>query len=90
MKKKPAKKAAKKKPATYSPATGHSLLRAYGRAAKRFGNDGLLRATSQSAGFIIPAHQKVGERFGFQVFVRMVRFSEKLLKEEPKTGGLLA
>lgn len=71
----------------YTIATGNAVLRAYNRAVKVAFDDGLL-ATSQSAGFIMPKGWQKGE--GYQVFVRVVRFSEKHLKDDMMTGGLLA
>ena len=76
-------------PMKYKLATGNSVLRAYGRAAKRVADCKYpLIATSQDAGFIMPAGWPKGE--GFQVFVNMTRFSEAKLKRKPLSGGLLA
>lgn len=70
-------------------ATGNSLLRAYSRAVRviKQEGDGLL-ATSQDAGFIMPNGNPKGE--GYQVFVRVVRFSEDKLLRDISSGGLLA
>jgi hypothetical protein len=85
----------KKKPKTKKPArvhlreaTGETLRRAWSEVARRITKDDSTVAASD-AGFVIPPGQKVGEREGFQVFVEMRRFSEKLLREEPISGGLL-
>ena len=69
-------------------ATGNAVLRAYNRAAKRMADSSVTEA-HESAGFIIPDGQKKGERTGFQMFVEVARWSEKLMKERPETGGLL-
>lgn len=69
----------------YSTATGNAVLRAYNKATKIVIKERLL-ATSQSGGFIMPKGWPKGE--GYQVFVRIVRFSEGHLKAEPLTGGL--
>ena len=71
-------------------ATGNAVLRAYNRAAKKFEKDPAIVSTHESAGFIIPDGQKRGKRKGFQVFVRVVRFDESMLKRKPESGGLLA
>lgn len=71
----------------YKIATGSSLLRAYNRAAKVVASHGVW-ATSQDAGFIMPATMPPGE--GWQVFVKIVRFSEAELRHHPLGGGLLA
>jgi hypothetical protein len=70
-------------------ATGNALLRAYSKAAKNLKRDATITSTETSAGFIIPIDQKRGHRTGYQVFVKMCRYSEELLKRKPITGGLL-
>ncbi len=68
--------------------SGNSVLRAYARAVKeneRFGED---EAHASSAGYIIPKGQKAGEREGYQVFVTIIRYREKLHRKKPKSGGL--
>jgi len=70
-------------------ATGNALLRAYSKAAKKLQRDEALTACAVSAGIIIPNGQKRGSRNGFQVFVKVCRYSEQLLKKKPTTGGLL-
>jgi hypothetical protein len=70
-------------------ATGNALLRAYNKATKNLKNDDAMTASLVSAGFIIPNGQKRGCRKGFQVFVKVCRYSEELLKRKPITGGLL-
>jgi len=71
-------------------ATGNQLLRAYSKSAQRIQGDKWLTAASTSAGFIIPEGQKLGDRNGYQVFVRICNYSDKLLKKYPDTGGLLS
>lgn len=74
----------------YSNATGDAVLRAYNRAAKRImKDDDTMCAVSTDAGFIIPDGQKGKPKEGYQVFVKIARYSEKLLKARPCTGGLL-
>lgn len=68
-------------------ATGNSVIRAYNRSAKRI-KDSSLTSAATSAGFIIPDGQKRGEREGWQVFVKVIRFSEKKLKRNFESGGL--
>jgi hypothetical protein len=70
-------------------ATGNAVIRAYSKAAKRLLADSGLTATSESAGFIIPDGQKCREKTGIQVFVKVCRYSDRLLREQPMTGGLL-
>lgn len=71
----------------YRVATGNRVLRAYNKAVRNVVQENLL-ACSIDAGFIMPAKWAKGE--GYQVFVRVVRFSEQHLKDDPMTGGLLA
>ena len=66
-----------------------AVIRAYSKATKRLLADKELTATSESAGFIIRDGQKRGERTGIQVFVKVCRYSDRLLREQPMTGGLL-
>jgi hypothetical protein len=70
-------------------ATGSALLRAYSKAVKNLQRDEEMLASATSAGFIIPNGQKRGHRAGFQVFVKVCRYGEELLKRKPITGGLL-
>lgn len=65
-------------------ATGNSVLRAYSKAVKRLETRDIVSA-SVSAGFIIPD----GATLGIQVFVKVCKFDELLLKKKPLTGGLL-
>lgn len=58
-------------------------------AAEAIQKDSCMLSSARSAGFIIPRGQKRGKRRGYQVFVRVVRFDEALLKSKPSTGGLL-
>lgn len=71
-------------------ATGNALLRAYSKAAKNLQQDGMMAATTVSAGFIIPDGQKRGEREGYQVFVRVIRWSQAMKRLKPESGGLLS
>lgn len=66
-------------------ATGNRVLQAYNQAVRHIDSDDQLTATESSAGFIIPC----GEVPKYQVFVRVVRFSDELLRKHPHTGGLL-
>ena len=71
-------------------ATGNQVLKAYSAAVKRFEQDPDIVAAEVSAGFIIPKGQKKGTRSGFQVFVKVYRYSEEVLADHPLSGGLLA
>ena len=75
----------------YPMATGNAILRAYNKAAKTAAwpdkDDVSTIASSVSAGFIMPKGAPKG--VGFQVFVKVARFSETLLQECPESGGLL-
>lgn len=70
-------------------ATGNALLRAYSKAVRNLQRDEAMTASATSAGFIIPNGQKRGQRTGFQVFVKVCRYSEELLKRKNSTGGLV-
>mgnify|MGYP001603937378 CR=1 FL=1 len=75
-------------------ATGDTVLRAFNRASRKMvDKNGLVRenlvATETSAGFVFPPGQKCGHREGLQVFVKIARYSDDLLCEQPETGGLL-
>lgn len=65
-------------------ATGNSVLRAYSKAVKRLERPGIVSAET-SAGFVIPE----GATIGIQVFVKVCKFDELLLRKKPLTGGLL-
>lgn len=67
-------------------ATGNSVLRAFNTAAGRIALDDAMTTTAESAGFIIPK----GEKDGFQVFVKLVRYKDSKFKKQPISGGLLA
>jgi hypothetical protein len=45
-------------------------------------------ATEHDAGFIIPEGQKKGDVYGWQVFVKMQRYSDAALKKNLLSGGL--
>lgn len=70
-------------------ATGNSVIKAYSRAVKNAEKDGLT-SSATCAGFIIPNGQKRGQKSGYQVFVKVIRYSDALLKKKPMTGGLHA
>lgn len=69
-------------------ATGNSLLRAWDQAVKKIDDDKDVMSIEVDAGFIIPAGQKKGDSIGVQVFVKVVRYSDRLLKMKPESGGL--
>lgn len=71
-------------------ATGNAVLRAYDKSVARLERDPKMTAAMTNAGFIIPNGQKRGDRTGYQVFVKIYRYSDELLKKKPLTGGLLA
>jgi hypothetical protein len=85
MKKKPIKP----KRIRYTTATGNSLLRAYAKAAKVFTTDHAVCSTEQDAGFIIVPKSLGEPATGFQVFVKICRYDEALLRRDPLSGGLL-
>ena len=70
-------------------ATGNAVIRAFSKAAKNINKEATMTSSSASAGFIIPNGQKRGQRRGYQVFVKIIRYSDELLKKKPMTGGLL-
>lgn len=70
-------------------ATKESVSRAFAKSLKRILKEDNLIATSADAGFVIPKGQKRGQRNGYQVFVKVARYSDQLLKSKPLTGGLL-
>jgi hypothetical protein len=69
-------------------ATGNQVLRAYSKAVKRIEDDRSMSASRVSAGFIFSPKQKKGCKIGYQVFVKVCRYSDKLLVREPDSGGL--
>lgn len=70
-------------------AIGDAVLKAYSQAVKKLEKDDKMTALSVSAGFIIPNGQKRGKAVGYQVFVKVHRFSQLKLKSNPVSGGLL-
>lgn len=70
--------------------TGTGILRAASLALRNIEKDDHMTATEMDAGFILPDQQKAGRRLGYQVFVKVARFSEELLDADPVSGGLLA
>lgn len=79
--------------ANMTTATGNNVRRAYNRAVKAMENAVVNSiAHEESAGFIVPAKKNQateGDTTGYQVFVRICRYSENLLKSDPLSGGLL-
>lgn len=73
----------------YNAATGDAVIRAYNRASLNMSADDGLLSTSVSAGYIVGPRDSDGDRTGYQVFVKVCRYSEALLKSQPETGGLL-
>lgn len=73
----------------FTPATGAAVHRAYSKSAKRIMNEPKTKSAETSAGFIIPDGQPKGPKKGYQVFVKVARFSEALLNSRPGTGGLI-
>lgn len=69
--------------------TTHSIKRAYSAAVKKVQSHETIQESCYSAGFIIPDGQPKKSRKGFQVFIKVCRFDEKLLESHPLTGGLL-
>ena len=69
-------------------ATGLQVLRTYDATVKAMEADPTLVAVEKSAGFILPPGKK-GTRKGYQVFVKVYRYDETLLTEQPESGGLL-
>lgn len=65
------------------------LRAAWNHATKRLTEDTAITAAESDAGFVIPINQPRGPKLGYQVFVRVCRYSEALLQQEPVTGGLL-
>jgi hypothetical protein len=55
------------------------------RAIRTIKHNRRMTACEQSAGFFLAA----GSNDGLQVFVKVSRFSRKLLKDWPESGGLL-
>ena len=70
--------------------TGTQVLRAYTRAVKVLELDEAMTASEQSAGFILPPVQRRGCKKGYQVFVKVYRYSDELLARDELSGGLLA
>lgn len=64
------------------------MLRAYTRAIHNLTNDKSANASAVSAGFSVDETKPKGEREGYQVFVKVIRFSEKRLAKHPESGGL--
>lgn len=69
-------------------ATGDSVVRACSKTFKRIEKEGLT-AASTSAGFFFPeGKQKKGFREGYQVFVKIIKYSDVRLANHPQSGGL--
>jgi len=68
--------------------TDSSLAGALNRAISRVQRSKEILSTEVDAGMIVN-RGKPGHRVGLQVFVRVCRYSDEMLKAEPMTGGLL-
>ena len=79
---------AKNKRSRYRAATDLTLARAFLRAARLFEKEPCLLATEHDAGFILHPYVRGEPRTGVQVFVKVSRFDESLLRSEPMSGGL--
>jgi hypothetical protein len=74
--------------AKYRQATGETLRRAWNKCAKVMAEEeGTIVATEQDAGFVMPKGWPKGE--GYQVCVKMYRFSQASLDNDVYSGGLL-
>jgi hypothetical protein len=73
----------------YTPATDVTLARAYLRAARVYEKDPAVCSTEQDAGFLIIPGDRGAPKKGFQVFVKVCRYDESLLRKRPMSGGLL-
>ena len=69
--------------------TADNLVRAYNSSLRRVGKGRVISAAT-SAGSAIPIGQKRGKRRGWQVFVKLVEWSEERQALKPKSGGLFA
>jgi hypothetical protein len=67
--------------------TNKSLTTAVNKAFRRMKKDELAAAMT-SAGFVYFPGSKRGKRHGVQVFVKVCRYSDELLKKVPLSGGL--
>ncbi len=70
-------------------ASGKTVCDALERALKGFKGDPNVIAVARDAGFLIPKGQPRGKRQGYQIFIKVIRFDEALLKKDKLTGGLL-
>ena len=70
-------------------ATNEQVCRAYARALQKLAQYKDLTATEISAGMLFPPKQRRKHRRGFQVFVKVCRYSDELLADDPNSGGLL-
>ena len=70
-------------------ANGDNVLKAYAKAVKNIESDTMAAACSVTAGMLIPPGQKRGKRVGYQVFVKVSRYSDELLAKDPTSGGLM-
>lgn len=68
--------------------TGNAVLRAYSRALKRLMEDDKMTASAVSAGMLFGPGQAKGAREGYQVFVKVIRYSDAKLARNPESGGL--
>lgn len=66
------------------------LNAAFRTALRTLKKDSDLVATTRSVGFVLPPRFLIkADRTGYQVFVKVSRFDERLLKQDPDSGGLL-
>lgn len=69
--------------------TAESLFRAYRRASSRLLSGPEASSCAIDAGLVLSPDPK-GERVGFRVFVKCIRFDEKKLLADVESGGLEA
>ncbi len=68
--------------------TESQLMHAKDMALRRIQRSKAIVATEVDAGTIITSG-KPGHRVGYQVFVKVARYSDELLASDPDSGGLL-
>jgi hypothetical protein len=67
-----------------------TIRTALNRAIRNITSNQNVTSAASSAGFIITDGQKRGQKTGFQVFVKICRYSDVRLKKYPNSGGLAA
>jgi hypothetical protein len=71
-------------------ATPSSILKAATKAARRLNKEpNTYVACAESAGFVFAPGQKRGQKEGYQITVKVERYSDAFLKSHPLSGGLL-